>query len=193
MLSRVQSRDLSASNCVVAPLGAGLNGQWVVWAFEVSPAKHALLHFTGYPLVVNFVPQNEPHLSESRTMHLSKIGNVFCENSLVVLSSTLSQGADAFDHVWNWTRRLPERFGTRCRVLARGTLNNVLVEFEDGLKVVASRYAAIKVSGRERGSGKHSRGTVGERITFKPIPDCIGASSATMDHRDCSAAIRSLS
>lgn len=46
-----------------------------------------------------------------------------------------------FDHLWNWKKRLPDRFGKRCRVLVRGALNNVLVEFEDGYKAVASRYA----------------------------------------------------
>ena len=32
----------------------------------------------------------------------------------------------------------------RCRVVARGTMNSVLVEFEDGSKVVTSRYAVRK-------------------------------------------------
>lgn len=36
--------------------------------------------------------------------------------------------------------RLPERFGQQCRVLAVGRLNAVLIEFEDGLRVVTSRY-----------------------------------------------------
>lgn len=52
-----------------------------------------------------------------------------------------------FDSVWRWRKdahgvpRLPERFGHRCRVLCRGTKNSVLVEFEDGFRAVASRYA----------------------------------------------------
>lgn len=33
----------------------------------------------------------------------------------------------------------------RCRVLARGTMNSVLVEFEDGERVVTSRNAVRKV------------------------------------------------
>lgn len=44
-------------------------------------------------------------------------------------------------HVWFWRTRLPERKGQPCRVLARGAMNSVLVEFADGLRVVTSRYA----------------------------------------------------
>jgi len=43
--------------------------------------------------------------------------------------------------VWFWRSRLPERKGQRCRVLARGNMNSVLVEFEDGQRVVTSRHA----------------------------------------------------
>ncbi len=57
----------------------------------------------------------------------------------------LSQGVVPFDHEWWWKARLPERKGQRCRVLVRGRKNSVLVEFEDGYKVVTSRYAVRKV------------------------------------------------
>ena len=36
---------------------------------------------------------------------------------------------------------MPERKGQKCRVLVRGKMNSILVEFEDGEKVVTSRYA----------------------------------------------------
>jgi len=50
-----------------------------------------------------------------------------------------------FDHIWFWKSRLPERRGQSCRVLARGRMNNILVEFEqDGYKVVTSRFAVRK-------------------------------------------------
>ena len=49
--------------------------------------------------------------------------------------------APEWDHVWWWKCRLPERRGDRCRVLVRGTKNNVLVQFEDGVLIVTSRYA----------------------------------------------------
>lgn len=45
------------------------------------------------------------------------------------------------DHVWFWRSKLPERKGEPCRVLVRGKMNSVLVEFADGWKVVTSRYA----------------------------------------------------
>jgi hypothetical protein len=43
-------------------------------------------------------------------------------------------------HYWRVRRRLPERFGQPCRVLARGRMNTILVEFEDGLRVTTSRW-----------------------------------------------------
>ena len=46
-----------------------------------------------------------------------------------------------FDHVWFWRSRLPERKGERCRVLARGRMNSILVEFTDGYRTITSRYA----------------------------------------------------
>lgn len=48
----------------------------------------------------------------------------------------------AYDHVWWWRAKLGERKGQRCRVLVRGRMNSVLVEFEsDGHRVVTSRHA----------------------------------------------------
>lgn len=52
----------------------------------------------------------------------------------------------ALDHVWHWRSRLPERKGERCRVLVRGRMNSVLVEFADGLRVVTSRYAVRRAA-----------------------------------------------
>lgn len=48
-----------------------------------------------------------------------------------------------YDHVWYW-RKKPEgqdRKDQRCRVLARGKMNSIVVEFEDGYRVITSRYA----------------------------------------------------
>ena len=49
-----------------------------------------------------------------------------------------------FDHVWFWLARLGDRKGQSCRVVARGKMNSILVEFEDGFRVVTSRYAVRK-------------------------------------------------
>ena len=49
-----------------------------------------------------------------------------------------------YPYIWFWLSRLPERKGQACRVLARGTMNSILVEFEDGWQVVTSRYAVRK-------------------------------------------------
>lgn len=54
----------------------------------------------------------------------------------------LSRVAENYHHVWYWRSRLPERKGSPCRVVARSRrLGSVLVEFEDGVRVVTSRYA----------------------------------------------------
>jgi hypothetical protein len=44
-------------------------------------------------------------------------------------------------HIWYWRSRLPERKGQPCRVIATGRMNSILVEFEDGHRVITSRYA----------------------------------------------------
>ena len=49
-------------------------------------------------------------------------------------------------HVWYWRSRLPERKSEPCRVLARGRMNSILVEFADGFRVVTSRYAVRRAA-----------------------------------------------
>jgi hypothetical protein len=44
--------------------------------------------------------------------------------------------------------RLPERFGQTCNVLARGRMNNCLVVFADGYKVVTSRNFVRRLKGK---------------------------------------------
>jgi hypothetical protein len=41
---------------------------------------------------------------------------------------------------------LAHRAGDRCRVLARGRLNSILVEFQDGQRVITSRYAVRRAA-----------------------------------------------
>lgn len=48
-------------------------------------------------------------------------------------------------HYWFWKKKLPERKGKPCRILTRGRMNSILVEFEDGYKVVTSRWAVRKI------------------------------------------------
>jgi len=50
-----------------------------------------------------------------------------------------------FDHVWCWRSRLGDRKGQHCRVLARGRMNTILAEFEDGFLVTTSRYAVRRL------------------------------------------------
>jgi hypothetical protein len=49
-------------------------------------------------------------------------------------------GTTEYPMVWRWRCRLPKRFGQRCRVLCRGRMNNVCVEFPDGYTVITSRW-----------------------------------------------------
>lgn len=52
-----------------------------------------------------------------------------------------------FDRVFAWrnNERRAELYGRRCRIVARGsTMHSVLVEFENGERVVTSRRAIRK-------------------------------------------------
>lgn len=62
-----------------------------------------------------------------------------------VVAEEAKPEAKPFDHVWRWKSRLPERHGTRCRVLTRGGMNSIRVEFEDGTQVITSRYAVRRI------------------------------------------------
>lgn len=46
-----------------------------------------------------------------------------------------------YDRVWYWRKRHGDRKGQRCRIVARGTMNSILVEFEDGFRTITSRWA----------------------------------------------------
>lgn len=50
-----------------------------------------------------------------------------------------------FDHYWFWRQKLGDRRGQRCRVVARGRMNSILVEFGDGYRVVTSRHAVRRL------------------------------------------------
>ena len=51
---------------------------------------------------------------------------------------------NSYPYYWRVKTRLPERKGRSCRVLVRGSKNSCLVEFEDGYKVVTSRWYVRK-------------------------------------------------
>jgi hypothetical protein len=47
-----------------------------------------------------------------------------------------------YDKVWYWLTKLPERKNTACKIIARGKMNSILVEFaSDGYRVITSRWA----------------------------------------------------
>ena len=47
-------------------------------------------------------------------------------------------------YTWHVKTQLPERFGQRCRRLGKGG-SSVIVQFEDGQKVVCNRMAIRRV------------------------------------------------
>jgi len=44
-------------------------------------------------------------------------------------------------YLWYWKKRLGFYKGKPCKVLAWGKMNSILVEFEDGYRVITSRFA----------------------------------------------------
>jgi hypothetical protein len=49
-------------------------------------------------------------------------------------------------HVYRIRRWGSSRFGKACRVLARGRNGNVLLEFEDGYRMVTTRWGVRRLS-----------------------------------------------
>ena len=49
-----------------------------------------------------------------------------------------------YDRIWRWRTTLPDRHGQRLRIVARGTMNSALVEFDDGTRHIVSRFAFRK-------------------------------------------------
>lgn len=47
-------------------------------------------------------------------------------------------------HIWRLNKYLPERKGMPCQILARGRMNSILVEFQDGARFITNRYAVRK-------------------------------------------------
>lgn len=48
-------------------------------------------------------------------------------------------------HVYRWGKYIPAWKGRRCRVLARGKMNSIQVEFENGERAITSRYAVRRI------------------------------------------------
>jgi hypothetical protein len=68
----------------------------------------------------------------------------------------LAPGETMTQYVWRVKTRLPERYMTPCRVLARGKLNTCLVEFEDGYRVVTSRNYLLKLETMQKRIAKRA-------------------------------------
>ncbi len=57
---------------------------------------------------------------------------------------------EGYPYYWRVRTVLPERYGQRCRVTARGKLNSRRVEFEDGFWVITLGNYIRRVAAREQ-------------------------------------------
>ena len=48
--------------------------------------------------------------------------------------------APMFDHLWRSRSIMTDRVGQKLRILALGTMNTAMVEFEDGHRCVTSQF-----------------------------------------------------
>lgn len=51
--------------------------------------------------------------------------------------------SDVYPYTYHWQRQ--DRKGQSCRVIARGTLNSICVEFRDGYRMVTSGNSIRKI------------------------------------------------
>jgi len=65
-------------------------------------------------------------------------------------------------YVWRVKTRLPERYMTPCKVIARGKMNTCLVEFEDGYRVTTSRNYVMKFETMQRRLAKQALKQMGK-------------------------------
>jgi hypothetical protein len=52
---------------------------------------------------------------------------------------------NAFKYIWYWYKKCPGRKGQVCRVLTRGTMNSILIEFKDGGRYITSANGIRKM------------------------------------------------
>lgn len=52
--------------------------------------------------------------------------------------------AHSYPYVWRWRTVMPERCGRRCRIVEHRKGQKVVIEFEDGIQVLARRVALRK-------------------------------------------------
>jgi hypothetical protein len=75
---------------------------------------------------------------------------------LLVLDDNIYHSKPMTLYVWRVKTRLPERYMTRCKVIARGKMNTCLVEFEDGYRVTTSRNYVMKLETMQKRLAKRS-------------------------------------
>ena len=71
------------------------------------------------------------------------------ERQIAIVNYVIGGGfLEQWPYEWYWRKRLPERKGQPCRVVTRGKMNSISVEFPDGFRVVTSGFAIRKREGK---------------------------------------------
>lgn len=52
-------------------------------------------------------------------------------------------------HTWRLKKWLPERYGQRCKITARGAKGAIRVVFEDNFSVISNRFAVRRLKDKE--------------------------------------------
>jgi len=55
---------------------------------------------------------------------------------MLLIKNGAQGGSQTLTHYWRLRCRLPERNGQHCRVLARGSMGSIMIEFADGVRFV---------------------------------------------------------
>lgn len=58
-----------------------------------------------------------------------------------LLDLALIASKEIWPYTWYWRKRHGDRKGEHCRVVVRGSMNSIMVEFPDGFRTITSRWA----------------------------------------------------
>jgi len=110
---------------------------WDYGALSVACAAELHVEYRYQP--DEFASRNFPIMIHVRELDTGKLFEVSVDRRVEFRFCASDPEAITYPYIWRVRTRLPERFGTRCRVTSRGKLNNVHVVFEDGFEVITSR------------------------------------------------------
>jgi hypothetical protein len=91
-----------------------------------------------------------------------------CRNAVSRPDYSLELG---FDRFWTWRTRMPERKGQRCRIIVASRMRSVLIEFEDGYRVVTSSRGVQRSAARAYSPETRAKISSTERATKAAIAE----------------------